>query len=137
MNLMKQGPTSHFLFEKDRLCLSNKNVFQISATKFISKISFKSPQKIISNHLEGGWEEQNKFVPFIKCFVCQSVRQVLFVPRGANISYTQERGGGQTSIYKVLCEWVRCPFLFVPQGTNIFTSRGATNIFTSREGQTF
>ena len=93
MNLMKQGPTSHFLFEKDRLCLSNKNVFQISATKFISKISFKSHQKIISNHLEGGWEEQNKFVPFIKCFVCQSVRQVLFVPRGANISYTRKEGG--------------------------------------------
>ena len=47
-------------------------------------------------------------------------------PRGTNISYTQERGGGQT-------------FLTHRRegGTNIFTLRGGANIFASRGGQTF
>ena len=57
---------------------------------------------------------------FFSCFVCLSP---FVCPGGTNISYTQERGAGQT--------------FFTHRrdgGTNIFHTQGGANIFTLRVG---
>ena len=58
-----QGPTSHFLFEKDRLCLMRRCVKFQQPNPFL-KFNLSHLKKIIFNHSEGGWEGQNKSVPY-------------------------------------------------------------------------
>ena len=55
-------------FVKNGPTLSTEEVCKISATKLISNILYELPKKKTFNYSEGGWEGQNKFVPYMSVY---------------------------------------------------------------------